>query len=212
MKQKIAAVFALIGWFAVIAQYFLMVENRVASLQETTIRFFSFFTILTNSLVAFYFTCIVFYKKQETKLIGKPGTLSAITIYILMVGLVYQFVLRQIWHPEGLQKIVDELLHSVIPILVLVFWYLYESNHSIKYSQILKWTIYPLIYLVYVLVRGSFSNFYPYPFVNVTTLGINNVLINSGTLVVIFILMSVLIVFIGKLIIKRKCIGCIKKD
>ena len=137
MKQKIAVFFALIGWFAVIAQYFLMIENRVASIPETTIRFFSFFTILTNSLVAIYFTCIVLFKKQETTLIGLPGTLSAITVYILMVGLVYQFVLRQIWHPEGLQKIVDELLHSVMPVLVIIFWYLYESIQSIKYSQII---------------------------------------------------------------------------
>ena len=204
MKFKLASFFALVGWFAVIAQYFLMIENRVASIPETTIRFFSFFTILTNSLVAIYFTCIVLYKKQETTLIGLPGTLSAITVYILMVGLVYQFVLRQIWHPEGLQKIVDELLHSVMPVLVIIFWYLYESIQSIKYSQILKWMIYPLIYLAYVLVRGSFANFYPYPFVNVTNLGIKNVLINSGFLMGIFILMSVLIVFIGKLIIKNK--------
>jgi hypothetical protein len=203
MKIKLAAAFALIGWFAVIAQYFIMVGNRQTSLAETTIHFFSFFTILTNTLVAIYFTCVALYKNKEIKILNKPGTLSAITIYILMVGLVYQFALRQLWHPEGLQRIVDELLHSIIPILVLVFWYLYERVQSINYMQIFNWTLYPLIYLVYVLVRGSFTNLYPYPFVNVVTIGINNVLINAGVLVVIFLLMSLLIVFIGKRIIKR---------
>ena len=203
MKLKIAATFALIGWFAVLAQYFLMIENRVASIPETTIRFFSFFTILTNSLVAVYFTCIVLYKKQETTLIGIPGTLSAITVYILMVGLVYQFVLRQIWHPEGLQKIVDELLHSVMPVLVIIFWYLYEITRPVKYAQIIYWAIYPLAYFVYILIHGSFSNFYPYPFIDVTDLGMSKVLSNAAVLLLIFIVVSALILFIGKKLIRR---------
>ncbi|MFZ5976285.1 MULTISPECIES: Pr6Pr family membrane protein [unclassified Hydrotalea] len=33
------------------------------------------------------------------------------------------------------------------------------------------WLIYPLLYLVYILIRGSFSGFYPYPFVNVLQIG-----------------------------------------
>lgn len=203
MKYKLAAFFALIGWFAIITQYILMIETRETTILETTIKFFSFFTILTNSLVAIYFTCIVIYKNKMLVLIAKPGTLTALTVYILIVGLVYQFALRHLWNPTGLQRVVDELLHSVIPILVLIFWYLYETKQSIKYLQISKWMIYPLIYLFYTLIRGNLSNNYPYPFVNVTKLGINNVLINSGFLLAIFILMSALIVFIGKMIIKR---------
>ena len=134
MKYKLAAFFALIGWFAIITQYILMIETRETTILETTIKFFSFFTILTNSLVAIYFTCIVIYKNKMLVLIAKPGTLTALTVYILIVGLVYQFALRHLWNPTGLQRVVDELLHSVIPILVLIFWYLYETKQSIKYA------------------------------------------------------------------------------
>lgn len=35
----------LTAWFAVIAQFFLAIANRTASVPETVIRFFSFFTI-----------------------------------------------------------------------------------------------------------------------------------------------------------------------
>ncbi|MGH2649177.1 MAG: Pr6Pr family membrane protein, partial [Ginsengibacter sp.] len=143
MKKKLALLFALIGWFAVIAQYVLMIENRVTSVAETTIRFFSFFTILTNLLVALYFTLLFFTKNENSKLIDKPGTLTAVTIYITMVGLVYQVALRHIWQPKGMQLIVNELLHSVIPVLVIIFWYLYETTRPIKYGQIPKWAIYP---------------------------------------------------------------------
>ena len=203
MKQNLAIVFAFLGFATVIAQYVLMIENRNASIVETTIRFFSFFTILTNTLVAFYFSCLFFNKKQESKIFEKPGTLTAITVYITIVGLIYQVVLRKIWHPEGLQLIVNELLHSVIPVLVIIYWCFFEKTKSISYSQILKWLIYPLIYLIYILVRGNFSNFYPYPFVDVNAIGLRNVMINALGLLVLFTLTSAMFIYVGKLIFRR---------
>ncbi len=186
-------------------QYYLMIENRVASILETTIRFFSFFTILTNSLVAIYFTLylIIIKKKNGSwSFIDKPGTLTALTVYITIVGLIYQIILRPIWEPKGIQMIVDELLHSIIPILVIVCWYLRGQKMAVTYQQIPQWLIYPLIYLVYILIRGHFSNFYPYSFVDVARLGLSKVLTNSAGLIVLFIGVSALFIKIGK-IIKR---------
>ena len=151
MKKIQALLFALVTWFALLTQLILIIENRITPISETIIRFFSYFTILTNTLVAIYFSCIVFVKNKN-KLINKPGVLTAITIYIVMVGLVYQIALRQVWQPYGLQMVVDELLHSVIPILVIIFWSMYESVKPVNYSQVLKWSIYPLLYLIYILI------------------------------------------------------------
>lgn len=190
---------AAITWFAVITQYILMIENSVASVGETTIRFFSFFTILTNSLVAFYFTYLALKGKQrQPNLLDQPGSLTAITVYITIVGLVYQFVLRQTWNPTGLQMVVDELLHSVVPLCVIFFWYFYENKSAIHWRRIPGWLIYPLFYLIYILIRGSFSGFYPYPFVNVTELGLQQVIINGVLLFAIFLLMAIIFVSIGK--------------
>lgn len=122
MKKNASILLATIAWLTVSTQYYLMLQNRVSSINETTIRFFSFFTILTNLLVAIYFTLTVFKHKQgHQSVLNKPGTLTALTVYISVVGLVYQILLRHIWNPTGLQMIVDELLHSIIPIAVVVF-------------------------------------------------------------------------------------------
>jgi hypothetical protein len=81
MRTKLSVIFAIIVWFAVLMQYVLMIENRVASIGETTIRFFSFFTILTNSLVAIYFTVVALdFKSRFAATIHKPGTLTAVTV------------------------------------------------------------------------------------------------------------------------------------
>ncbi|MCG9792659.1 Pr6Pr family membrane protein [Flavobacterium algicola] len=201
MKNKLSILFAAITLFAVVTQYYLMIESRVASILETTIRFFSFFTILTNSLVAIYFILSLVKKKNNyLSIIYKSGTLTAVTVYITIVGLVYQILLRHIWTPEGMQRLVDELLHSIIPILVIIFWYLYEEKISIKYKQLLKWLIYPILYLIFILIRGALAEFYPYPFVNVAALGLEQVLINSAGLLVLFICISAGCIKLGKIL------------
>ena len=205
VKNNILLIGAVLGWFAVITQYILMIDNRIASVPETTIRFFSFFTILTNLIVALYFT-VLRLKKTTSLLVRleKPGVLSAVTLYISIVGLVYQVVLRSIWSPTGLQKLVDELLHSIIPLFVIVFWYVYENHKAVSWKSVPSWLIYPSIYLVYILIRGHFSDFYPYPFVNVIQLGLKQVLVNSLVLVLVFVTVAFGFVGISSLLSKKE--------
>ncbi|SRR5579871_346474 len=204
MKKNLAVLFALTGWFAIIEQFILMLGSRALAMSEITIEFFSYFTILTNIIVAVYFTCLLFSGSDNSKLINKPGTLTAITVYIFMVGLVYQVTLRHLWNPEGMQQIVDELLHTVIPLLAVVFWILYEKKSAVKYSQITKWCIYPLIYLVCILIRGSLSGYYPYPFLDVVKIGMPKTLINCSILVLVFLVIAVLFIFAGKKMSKKE--------
>lgn len=193
MQKYFAGLLALAGWFAVIAQYILMLNNNVNTVGEATIRFFSYFTILTNIAVATYLTALLF----DASFTRVKGLLSAITIYIVIVGLVYQVALRHIWDPQGLQKWVDELLHSVIPLGTLVYWSLYEKR-GLRYSQIFAWSIYPLAYLIFILIRGSFSGFYPYPFVNVPAIGMQQTLINAAIIMGLFMTLSLLFIFINR--------------
>lgn len=199
MKRNLSILIASMAWVAVLAQYYLMIQNSVTSLIESTVRFFSFFTILTNSLVAVFFTFnLVRPDSRYLSVLRQPGALTAVTVYISVVGIIYQFVLRQTWDPTGLQKIVDELLHSVIPVMVIIFWYLYENKPPLTFRLIPQWLIYPLIYLAYILVRGNFSGFYPYPFINVADIGWHNVWINSLMITALFIGISAAFIQIGK--------------
>jgi hypothetical protein len=192
MRQKLAFVVALLAWASIFIQFFLMIENRTASIQETVVRFFSFFTILTNTLVAVYFSIQLFSDKPV-------NGLTPVTIYITIVGLVYQILLRHTWNPQGVQKVVDEMLHSVIPLLTIVYWWLYRIKGNINYRLIITWAIYPLVYLFYILIRGHYAGFYPYPFVDVATIGMNSVLVNAGFILIGFILISALFVRIARI-------------
>lgn len=151
--RSYAAVGAFISWLAVILQLYLIIVNRTASIPETIIRFFSFFTILTNILVAVCFTTVALeWHSTWKKTFSKPAILSATTVYILVVGVVYNIILRFLWKPQGLQQIVDELLHSVIPVLFLLFWIAFVPKANLQWKAIFAWLLYPLLYLIYVLL------------------------------------------------------------
>ncbi|MFV8392546.1 Pr6Pr family membrane protein [Flavobacterium sp. LB2P6] len=194
------AIIAIIGWFAVVLQLYLIILNRVTSLPETMVRFFSFFTIQTNILVAICFSFLWLKPKSKWGLFfSKPKNTTAITLYITIVGLVYNAILRFLWAPMGYQKIADELLHLVVPILVLAYWILFVPKKTLEFKNIFPWLIFPSVYLVYTLIRGAFFSFYPYPFVDVILLGYNKVLLNSFFMVLAFLFFGTLFIGIGKI-------------
>lgn len=187
-KNSLNILGATISWFAVIGQLVLIIINRQADILETIIRFFSYFTILTNILVALYFTSQIFDLKL-LKFLKNNSALTAITAFILIVGLVYQFVLRFIWQPTGFQMVIDELLHTLIPIYALLYWFFYIKLTNLKPRTLLAWLLYPFSYFIFVMIRGHFSGFYPYPFIDVSSIGYLKVFSN-------FIILSVFVMFL----------------
>ena len=203
-KQIYLAAGAVTGWFAVILQFYLQLINRLAGVTETIFRFFSYYTILTNILVAFCFTVLLLFSRSEIgKFLSQPKVLTAVAGYIAFVGLAYHILLRHLWNPEGLQFIVDVLLHSCMPVMFFLYWLIFVPKADLKWSNVVPWMIYPVAYLLWVLFRGVFSGFYPYPFVDVNNLGYHRVLLNDGGLIVAFLLLSLLFVGLGKLISRR---------
>jgi hypothetical protein len=195
----IALIGAVIGWFAVIAQLYLIITNRVVSVPGTLFRFFSYFTIDTNILVALCFTFISLQNKSSLgKLFSKPTTITALTVYIIVVGIVYNTILRLTWNPQGLQMVVDEILHSVIPVLFILFWVIFVPTEGLKYKQAFSWLIYPLLYMLYAVIHGAITNFYPYIFVDVTRHGYGKVLSNAGLILFAIFVLSLILIATGK--------------
>ena len=191
---------ALLAWFAIIMQLYLMMENRVAPVPETLLRFFAFFTIDTNIIVALCFTFI--FLGNNTRLgrfFSKASTVTAITVYITIVGIVYNVILRSTWDPQGTQKLVDELLHSVIPVLFIIFWLIFVPLEQLKWKNAFPWLIYPIIYMAYAILHGAITEFYPYPFVDVNDLGYSEALWNAGGVLLIILLLSCSLIATGKL-------------
>lgn len=201
-ERSLIATTAVISWFAIILQLYLMIVNNMAVLTMPDIltRFFSFFTIETNILVAVCLTSLfVTPNSRLGNFFSKTTTLTAITAYITVVGLVYNAVLRFLWAPQGMDRVADELLHLVIPVLFIVYWLRFVPKAGLKWNSFLPWLIFPLMYCIYVLIRGSIIDLYPYPFMNVTTLGLQTVLFNCLLVTLSFLVIALILIGIAKL-------------
>ena len=184
-----------LGWTSLLVQFYIMQENSLTDSFETTIRFFSFFTILSNLAVvlcfsSLFFNVLPFFKSFKI--------MTAIAVYISIVAIVYNTVLRFLWEPKGLQKIVDEFLHVIIPILFVYYWFKSDLNEKLNYKLLWKILIFPAIYLIFVLIRGNFSAYYPYPFINVSTIGYSQTIVNAILVVVAFIIVSLAYIRISR--------------
>ena len=193
-----ASIGAVMGWFAVIMQFYLLMQNNPAPVKEKIFRFFGYFTIDTNILCALFLTFIALQSNSRLgRFFRKATTATALTVYITIVGITYNILLRNTWNPQGLQKIVDELLHSVIPVYFILFWFIFVHSQDLKWKNAFPWLIYPILYIVYAIILGGITKFYPYPFVDVNELGYAKALTNSLIVLVLIYLLSLALIGIG---------------
>ncbi|MEO6406243.1 MAG: Pr6Pr family membrane protein [Ferruginibacter sp.] len=200
-------VLAVVTWFALGVQLKLMLDNAPGleiSTGVTILNYLSFFTILTNLLVAASLTAVSFMPSSAGGIFfRKPGSVSAIAVYISIVGIVYSIALRKIWDPQGWQLIADRLLHDVVPVLYVVFWWLAVPKKTLQWKSFLLWLIYPLTYLIYAIVRGIFTGWYAYPFLDVKKIGWGMVALNVMVITSAFCLVSLLFIFINRKFLVR---------
>jgi hypothetical protein len=207
LAKALLAIIAILSWFALIMQMYLNLNSNVAPTNEIIIRYFSYFTLDTNLIIAICSSFILLSPSSSAgKFFLKPDIQTAIAVYILIVGITYNTILRFIWAPQGLHKLVDELEHVVVPVLFVLFWLFFTQKKSLNYKQIFPWLIYPFVYAMFVLIRGGFPtpHFYPYPFIDVDKLGLQKAIINSIWLTVVFLFISFLFVAIAKFMSKQK--------
>lgn len=147
----------------------------------------SYFTIITNLLILA--KCLLHLMRPETRLglwVTSAGVETALAVYITVTGLVYHLFLADTWNPTGIDKVSDILLHTVTPVLYIVFWWFGVRGKTLP----LKRTVYalsvPLIFLVYWLIRGPLIGAYPYFFMDITKYGVGPVMINMLGLCLVF--------------------------
>lgn len=191
LRQGFVAVTALLGWSGLSIQLYLILLGRWeigASLLGGLVNCFSFFTVLTNTLVAVVLTCELTHRESAARRwFLRPTVSSGIAAHIALVGLAYNVLLRHLWQPEGWQFAADELLHDIMPLLFVAYWWLWVPKGSLRLIHIGLWLIYPLVYFGYVLLRGELLAAYPYPFFDVASLGYPQVLVNAGGILTGFI-------------------------
>jgi hypothetical protein len=202
IAPALVAAAAVLGWFALTLQLLLTAQLTVAqggSVLAGVWIYLDYFTILTNLLAAAALTAAAGRARGAAALFLRlPESTTAITASILIVGITYNLLLRQLWHPVGWQRVADEALHVVMPALFALYWWLTVPEQALRVLRLAWWLLYPLGYLLYALGRGALDTRYPYPFLDVTALGYPRVLLNGGAVGLAFVIVLLLLLALAR--------------
>jgi len=160
------AAFAVIGWAALALQYLLLAGPADGwAVVTRTVQYFSFFTILTNILVALALTGPLLKPTRPlARWTASPAFRAAVTTYILIVGVVYHFMIAPYWRPEGLTLGVNLVLHYVMPVAFLLDWLWFTPKGDLRWGDPVTWLAFPLGYGLWTTAQGVLVGRQPYWF------------------------------------------------
>jgi hypothetical protein len=152
-------------------------KNGVTNLTLSVTNFFSFFTIQSNvgAIVVFLIGAVLLVRGSMADPHWFLVLRTCVTTYMVVTGIVYNLLLRGVQLPQGATlEWSNEILHVAVPILILLDWLFAPGRRAVEWKTIGIVIIYPLVWVVYTMVRGPFtpnevlgeSYWYPYPFLN----------------------------------------------
>jgi hypothetical protein len=193
--RGLAIIGAVIGWTALALQFAItlhLFQSQGGTVLDALWRFFGYFTLISNMVMAAMLTLAVFRK-------SRPGMEFAVLTAMLLVGIVYTLLLRETWNPQGWQKLADIALHDITPVIMAAFWLL-RPHRVLRFRHVLASLILPLAYCAYAMARGALDQWYAYPFLNVTDLGAMQAVLNCAGLGAAFLLMSIFLAGLDRIL------------
>ena len=181
------AVVAASAWAGLVLQMVITLRATAAgggTVADALVLYFGFFTLLSNLFVALVASTTLL---APARWFARASVRGCATTAILLVGVAYHLLLREVWDPQGAQKVADITLHYVTPALAVLWWLLAPPAQPLNPRAPLGWTLYPLAYFAYALVRGELLGAYPYPFIDVPALGYPRVWANAFGLAGVFL-------------------------
>jgi hypothetical protein len=183
---------------ALVAQFIYgltLAQNPLTYMEQ----FLSYFTILSNILVALIFIGESISQYMKTPL---PRSFQvwrgAAVFYILITGVVYALFLRG---PGGHGQVaysiawINSVFHYLVPTLVVADWLIFCPRTRISWVHILSWISGTALYVIFVEVGGLMSHEYPYFFLDPTLFhGYSGVLRASLAFIPFFLVFGVLVI------------------
>jgi hypothetical protein len=159
---------------------------------ERLVRLFSYFTIQSNIVVALASGLVLLapLARGRWRAVVRLDALLCIAV----TGVVYHALLSDdaaTLAPAGQWS--NFLLHTFTPIGAWVVWLLVGPRPRFRWSTV-GWAVaYPLAWIAYTFVRGSITGWYPYPFLDVTSIGLGAALLNTAGIALGFLALAALV-------------------
>ncbi|WP_197060977.1 Pr6Pr family membrane protein [Microbacterium mangrovi] len=198
-----------------IATGILRVSNLLTP--EPTPKAFLFYTVQSNVLCLVWMLLAVVVTIIDLSRHGFRGSSTpsarwagAIMMAITVTMLIYLVVLVPVAfaQPGAYEPftLTDNLVHIVTPCLVIADWLLFTPKGRMRWYDPLLWALIPYAYLVWAFAAGAAGvefvagTTYPYPFMDVATLGVGGVAVQIALLTVALLAVGFVYVAVDRLL------------
>lgn len=199
---------AILGTIGVSIQFYFSFTGKIEqgfSVIYATNHYFSFFTAIVNTSIAVLLLAYYFYPDSKLSRWFKITTNNtAIAVYILIVSLIYYTLLLNNKPLVPAEMVATHILHGYVPLAYLGLWFFRFRNGDLNYSDSFRWVLFPLVYFIYLLIRGAAIDAYPYFFVNVSKIGYPMVLLYAVCILGVFLISGLSLVALDRRIKLKK--------
>jgi len=171
--RRAAGILRLLAALAVFSTIVIQISDRVINNAFDPSEYFSYFTIesvLINIVVLSVGGAYALRTQRDTALLTAIR-LSTVAFAVVTAG-VYNLLLRNVPYEGfvGLQW-PNEVLHVWIPLFIVLDWFLSPGKPALPWKAAWAVLVFPVAWISYTLIRGAFTDIYPYPFLDPTTGG-----------------------------------------
>lgn len=176
--------------------------DGVAGLFGRVIDSLSYFTNLSNLIVAIVFTMLA--RNPERRGAVWSAVRMDSLVMISITGLIYAIVLAPDAQVEGLDIIVNSIKHYIVPVMTVLLWLLLGPRRQLTFVSVFTALVIPIAWAGYTLIRGEFIAAYPYGFLNVVAYGLPAVLVNIAGVAALGIVLGLLFWGIDRIVGSRQ--------
>lgn len=163
---------------------------------------FRYYTLQSNMIVFMYFGLRFLNKTDSNR--NLHHFLGGVTVYITITFAIFAIMLSGTYHPTGWSQVSNILAHYLVPILVIGYTFTEKYIYDYLYTDITVWIIYPVVYVIFMIIHGMITDDYLYPFFQVSEVGADGLVLMVFTLVLVFAILSFLVMKIVSLQQKNK--------
>ncbi|WP_460702725.1 Pr6Pr family membrane protein [Myceligenerans halotolerans] len=166
-------------------------SGRAESLPVRLWHLFSYFTIDSNIVVLVVSILLALDPVRRGRWweVIRLNSLLAIAI----TGLVFAIVLAPLVHLTGAALVATIGFHYVAPWATVLAWLVFGPRPRFGWATVAGAFILPVGWLVYIFMQGAFTHWYPYPFLDVTELGLAEAIRNALMVIGVGLVLALLV-------------------